>query len=77
MDALIEELESQDAGVDFEDEEVAQPGNARVIPEDLLQTDTRLGLTSNEVLSRRKKYGLNQMKGEFTACGTLHFSKQC
>lgn len=63
MDALIEELESQDAAVDYEDEEVAQPGGARNVPEELLQTDTRLGLTSSEVLSRRKKFGLNQMKG--------------
>lgn len=30
----------------------------------MLQTDTRVGLTENEVLARRKKYGLNQMKEE-------------
>ena len=64
MDALIEELESQDAAIDYEEEEVAQPGAARVVPEDLLQTDTRTGLTDSEVTSRRKKFGLNQMKGE-------------
>lgn len=29
-----------------------------------VQTDTRVGLTSEEVLQRRKKYGLNQMKEE-------------
>lgn len=63
MDALIEELESEDAAIDYEEDEVAQPGNARVIPEELLQTDTRLGLTDSEVISRRKKFGLNQMKG--------------
>lgn len=63
IDALIEELESQDAAIDYEEDEVAQPGGARVVPEELLQTDTRLGLTTNEVQSRRKKYGLNQMKG--------------
>jgi H+-transporting ATPase len=63
MDALIEELESQDAAIDYEDEEVAAPGGARVVPEDLLQTDTRMGLTSSEVTSRRKKFGMNQMKG--------------
>ena len=28
----------------------------------MLQTDTRVGLTSEEVLQRRRKYGLNQMK---------------
>jgi magnesium-transporting ATPase (P-type) len=63
MDALIEELESQDAAIDEEEEE-AQPGGARTVPEELLQTSTRDGLTSTEVLQRRKKYGLNQMKEE-------------
>lgn len=28
----------------------------------MLQTDTRVGLTSEEVIHRRRKYGLNQMK---------------
>lgn len=32
------------------------------VHEDMLQTDTRMGLTEHEVLARRKKYGLNQMK---------------
>lgn len=63
IDALIEELESQDAAVDDEEEDV-QPGGARTVPEDMLRTDTRLGLSSAEVLTRRKKYGLNQMKEE-------------
>lgn len=34
------------------------------VPDDMLQTDTRLGLTEAEVVSRRRKYGLNQMKEE-------------
>lgn len=66
MDALIEELESEDAGADFEEEEAAaQPGGARIVPEELLNTDTRTGLNDSEVSARRKKYGLNQMKGAF------------
>jgi hypothetical protein len=64
IDALIEELESQDANIDPEDEDEQQAGAARNIPEELLQTDTRIGLTSQEVTARRKKYGLNQMKEE-------------
>lgn len=65
MDALIDELESQDghAEDDEEDEDVG-PGAGRTIPEDQLQTDTRVGLTEQEVIQRRKKYGLNQMKEE-------------
>ena len=63
IDALIEELESQDGNVEEEDD-VTQPGGARNVPEELLQTDTRHGLTSQEVVNRRKKYGLNQMREE-------------
>ena len=64
MDALIEELESQDGHMDEEDEDLTEPGGARPIPEELLNTDTRTGLTDHDVLTRRKKYGLNQMKEE-------------
>jgi len=63
MDALIEDLESQDGHEEEEEEEVVA-GAERLIPEDQLQTDTRLGLTDAEVLNRRRKYGLNQMKEE-------------
>lgn len=63
MDALIEELESQDGAVEEEEEET-QAGAARTIPEEMLQTSTREGLTSAEVTVRRKKFGLNQMKEE-------------
>ena len=65
MDALIDELKSQDGGADQEeDEEDVGTGEAPPVPEDLLQTDTRMGLTEHEVIQRRKKYGLNQMKEE-------------
>ncbi|KAK2746229.1 plasma membrane H+-ATPase [Myotisia sp. PD_48] len=64
MDALIAELESQDGHIDEEDEESTEPGGARPVAEELLQTDTRIGLTDQEVIARRKKFGLNQMKEE-------------
>lgn len=64
IDALIEELESQDAGIDNDEDEVVQPGGARTVPEELLQTSTRTGLSAADVQTRRKKYGLNQMKEE-------------
>lgn len=65
MDALIDELESQDGHLEEEEgEEDASPGTGRVVPEDQLATDTRIGLTDSEVHARRKKYGMNQMKEE-------------
>ncbi|KAG4218089.1 hypothetical protein PC116_g33431, partial [Phytophthora cactorum] len=66
IDALIEDLESQDGNAfDVEEEEDGQPsGTGRVVPEEMLQTDTRVGLTEAEVTNRRRKYGLNQMKEE-------------
>lgn len=63
IDALIAELESEDGAEDDDDE--AGPGaSAKPIPEELLQTDTRKGLTHQEVIDRRRKYGLNQMAEE-------------
>ncbi len=64
IDALIDELESQDGHAEEEEEEHDSPATGRIIPEDQLQTDTRTGLTEHEVVARRKKYGLNQMKEE-------------
>ena len=65
MDALIDDLESQDGHVeDAEEEEETVAGGARPVSEEMLQTDTRIGLTESEVSARRKKYGLNQMKEE-------------
>jgi H+-transporting ATPase len=45
IDALIAELESEDG--DAEEEEEAEPGmSAKPIPEELLNTDTRKGISS-------------------------------
>lgn len=66
IDALIEELESQDGGADYDEEEEVQAGAARVVPEELLQTPVQIGLTASEVVARRKKFGLNQLKGKHT-----------
>ena len=63
IDALIDELESV-AGDDPEEEDTATGHSARPIPDELLNTDTRIGLTSAVVEQRRKKYGLNQMREE-------------
>ncbi|CZR53797.1 H+-transporting ATPase [Phialocephala subalpina] len=65
MDALIDELESQDGHIaDEEEDEDAPVGTGRTIPESELQTPVDIGLTEVEVVARRKKYGLNQMKEE-------------
>lgn len=61
IDALIAELESEDGESD--DEEEATPGMSAT-PEELLNVDRHKGLTSWEVIQRRRKYGLNQMKAE-------------
>ncbi|KAK9380420.1 uncharacterized protein V2V93DRAFT_370620 [Kockiozyma suomiensis] len=65
MDQLIADLESEDGGDPLaDDDEVEEGQSARPVPEELLQTDPRYGLTSDEVTARRKKYGLNQMSEE-------------
>lgn len=63
LDALIEELESNDPDAEIQNE-IELAGAARCVPEEMLQTDTRVGLIEPEVVARRKKYGLNQMKEE-------------
>src|ERR1700761_1836413 len=62
IDALIEELESLDPEV--ADPEIETVAGTQGVPEELLQTDTCMGLIEPEVVARRKKYGLNQMKVE-------------
>jgi H+-transporting ATPase len=64
MDALIEELESQDPEPAVVEEDFTSPTAGRVVPEELLNTDTRVGLEEWDVIARRKKFGLNQMKEE-------------
>lgn len=65
IDALIEELFSEDVQEEQEDNDDAPAaGEAKAVPEELLQTDMNTGLTMSEVEERRKKYGLNQMKEE-------------
>ncbi len=63
LDMLIEELDSLDPDEPVEDT-MQIIGGQRMVPEELLQTDTRVGLVEPEVVQRRKKYGLNQMKEE-------------
>ncbi|KAF7587672.1 plasma membrane H+-ATPase [Aspergillus hancockii] len=64
IDALIEELESLDGHIDLTDSGQDDKSTSHCVPEELLQTDPGTGLTEAEVLLRRKKYGLNQMKEE-------------
>ena len=63
MDALIDDLESQDGQAVDEEEEI-EAGAARPVSEELLQTSTTHGLSEADVITRRKKFGLNQMKEE-------------
>lgn len=63
MDALIDDLESQD-GQAIDEEEEIEAGAARPVPEELLQTSLTQGLSEADVIARRRKFGLNQMKEE-------------
>ncbi|ORX64691.1 plasma-membrane proton-e [Basidiobolus meristosporus CBS 931.73] len=54
---------SDEEEIPEEDEDSDEP-REYVIPEELLQTDPTKGLTSAEVETRRKKYGLNQLSIE-------------
>lgn len=64
IDALINDLESDDGYEPEEaDDEPSTIGGPQV-PESMLGTDTASGLNDQEVLQRRKIYGLNQMKAE-------------
>ncbi len=60
---MIEDLESQD-GHGVEEEEERDVHGGRVVPEDMLMTDTRTGLTEAEVVNRRRKvsFGLASME---------------
>lgn len=55
MDQLIAELESADGAAEEEEEgSHADDVSAKPVPEELLQTDTRTGLSDSEVLNRKK-----------------------
>lgn len=64
IDQLIEDLQSQKALDEEDDEDEEAEGSFKAVPEELLQTDPGSGLSTDEVLKRRKKYGLNQMAEE-------------
>ena len=60
IDALIDELQS----VDPEDDPVEEFQDTSKIPEEMLQTDPSYGLHEQEVMLRRRKYGLNLLQIE-------------
>ena len=66
MDLLIDELESV-RGINIDEDELLDESgsdHATSLPEGLLGTDPDRGLSDAEVLTRRKRYGLNKMKEE-------------
>ncbi|KAJ5623966.1 ATPase P-type K/Mg/Cd/Cu/Zn/Na/Ca/Na/H-transporter [Penicillium lagena] len=66
LNVLIEDLEAEDGKV--KDPEVltipVAPGEERLVPPQLIQTDPAHGLSNAEVILVRKKYGLNRLKEE-------------
>ena len=63
LDQLVADLQSN-PGAGDEEEEEENDSSFKAVPEELLQTDPRVGLTDDEVTKRRKRYGLNQMAEE-------------
>lgn len=66
IDVLIGELESHNGHMDEEQDTDDRSSSCHHVPLEHLQTNTRTGLTDAEVASRRKRYGLNQMRKEET-----------
>jgi H+-transporting ATPase len=64
IDALIDDLQSEDGHVLLDDEENDPAAGPRPVPEELLNTDPRVGLTDHEVGTRRKRFGPNMLKEE-------------
>ncbi|KAJ8096787.1 hypothetical protein POJ06DRAFT_44321 [Lipomyces tetrasporus] len=62
IDALLNELESDEEFDDTLSDVVTTMRSE--IADELLQTDPKVGLTEEQVVLRRKKYGLNQMREE-------------
>lgn len=65
MIALIDDLQSED-GHEEDDELLAnnEDDGAIVVPDSYLQADPTMGLTEQQVVVSRKKFGINAMKEE-------------
>ena len=75
IDALIDDLQSEDGGAVLDDEEEDAATGPRPIPDDLLQTDPRVGLTDQEVLTRRKRFGMNMLSKFYCHHQLMCFTK--
>lgn len=64
INKLILELQDETEQAHEEEEKASQPASARPVPDELLQTDPRYGLSDSEVQVRRKRFGWNKMKEE-------------
>ncbi|POS86140.1 plasma membrane ATPase, partial [Erysiphe pulchra] len=65
MDALIDELGSDDSGPEeVVENNINELGSDQPLPDNLPQTDPCTGLTEAEAALRRKRYGLNLMSEE-------------
>ncbi|KAK9354813.1 hypothetical protein V1523DRAFT_116593 [Lipomyces doorenjongii] len=74
IDALLNDLESDEEFDDTLSDVVTTMRSE--IADELLQTDPKVGLTKDQVLLRRKKYGLNQMqedKGNLVKTFLMYF----
>lgn len=63
IDQLIDDLQSHH-NLDDEDEDDVADVSFVAVPDELLNTDPATGLTDEEVIKRRKKFGLNKLAEE-------------
>lgn len=64
IDALISDLEQEDGKEPDPEVITIGPGTDRVVDPSLLKTDLNSGLTDEEVLSARRKFGRNCLREE-------------
>ena len=62
FDKLLEEIESDDEDEDKSEKDELGLESQTNVPENLLHTDVKRGLSESEVKERRSTYGLNQLK---------------
>lgn len=64
LDALIRDLEAEDVQTEETNESKEEAGEVRAGSSELPHTDADAGLSSEEVVARRKRFGWNKLREE-------------